>query len=197
MGLTRLCGGIVFVAATTLNSAYAIHKGMRAGKTLALLFLGASISVIISFLVFPMALTPDATQADPVPGFFPLPLTLVFALIRARGPSIAARILLPSAALFAPIGLLLPTLEPSDTNNARRAMRYLAIPLAIEACRLLECLCVGSFYKTVSTDSVLLAAMAIGVGYMCNRLIWLTYTMLKTMGRRAVLGGQGQQGDRS
>lgn len=197
MGLTRLCGGIVFVAATTLSSAYAIHKSMGAGKTLALLFLGASVSAIVSFLVFPMALTPDATQADPIPGFFPLPLTLVFALVKTRDPSIAARILLPSAALFAPIGLLLPTLEPSDTSIARRAVRCLAIPLAIEACRLLECLCVGSFYKTVSTDSILLAAIAIGAGYMCNRLIWLAYNMLRTIRRRAVLGGQGQRGDQS
>ncbi len=188
MRLERPCGVVLFVIITVIVSVYSIRKELSAGKTLALLTLGASCSIAAAMLVFPMALTSDALAPDRVPGFFPIPFALTFSLMDKYGTLITVRLLAPGAALFAPIGLLLPVLgAPSSAPGARNMLPYAFAPIAIEACRLLECLAIGSFYKTVATDNILLAMTAVGLGYACNRAILIAGKSLK---RGAAFGGQ-------
>lgn len=191
MGLTRLCGVVVFIIATIACSALAIHRGLSAGRTLALLMLGGMLSLLTALLIFPMALTPDGITYDPVPGFYPLPFSLISFLLQEYGVSSAFRLLLSNAVLYVPVGFFGFLLQaPSVSSKFRRTLLYLGIPLAIEFGRLLECLFVSSFYKTVALDSIILAVLGISIGISCGRLI---YNSMKSLRRRTAFGGRRHQ----
>ena len=182
MGLTRLCGVVVFIVATIACSALAIHRGLSAGRTLALLMLGSMLSLLTALLIFPMALTPNGITYDPVHGLYPLPFSLISFLLQEYGASSAFRLLLSNTVLYVPIGFFGFLLQaPGVFSRSRRTLLYLGIPLAIEFARLLECLFVGSFYKTVALDSIILAVLGTNIGISCGRLI---YNSMKSLRRR-------------
>lgn len=175
-------GYVLWIVLLVIGCVAAVKRRLSSAHTIAALALATYLALLLSVTLLPMSLTYGVTlgieyESYPLPGSY---LASMWEMVTTGDTKLSyLSFLLRHAFAYAPLGFLLPA---ASARCARFKTCLVAVALAslfVELAQLVEGLAVGSLYKIVSLDEVLLALLGGTVGFSLFQIVCFTYNRIR------------------